>query len=57
MAGEIVAVEINGGRKYGGIYRNPPHFDRHYYKPKISNLAAPRRGARGAEPPGKFLGF
>ena len=23
MAGEIVAVEINGGRKYGGIYRPP----------------------------------
>ena len=29
MAGEIVhvAVEWNGGRKYGGIYQNPPYFD------------------------------
>ena len=31
MAGEIVAVEINGGRKYGGISQNPPYFDRHYF--------------------------
>ena len=24
-----MAVKIIGGRNYGGIYRNPPHFDRH----------------------------
>ncbi|MCP4493476.1 MAG: hypothetical protein GY820_40150, partial [Gammaproteobacteria bacterium] len=27
LAAEIMAVEIVVGRKYGGIFENPPHFD------------------------------